>query len=418
MLLITYHLSFITPAHADAVIDNGINYLKQKQVPSGQIDGGGFSDASPWSAIAFEIRDIHIEDVKNSSVSLKDFFVNNVPGDAYTLATRILVIVAAGDDPTNFGGNNYVQKLESFHHDSQIDNICILNDDLFGLLALISAGNSSDQNIKQDTLNFIIDHQAIDGGFSYSAPSTTCPDWGTDPDTTSAAIQVLQAAKTNGLTNPKLDDSISMAKEYLLDDQDAGGGFLAFGSPSSDTTGWALMALNVLGMQDSEQAAKARTWLASQQSQPEGGFLSYGTLNSTTTAHALIALSGSGWFYRPSIPVPTISVVSPTPTPTPTTSSSSSNSSTPTPTPTNTTTPTLQVKNKTTSDLVSDSSFEDPQPTPAPEVLGQSTQEVKPDIDKKQLLIKNLTSGFLPLLFGFGLYVVVRFWERRWRKNV
>src|SRR5688500_10052476 len=144
----------ITPSYiyADTVIDNGINYLKLNQDSSGKITNG-FSSPSQWSAIAFAANDIDTSDIKNPTASLKDYLLTDIPnnGSATDWESRILAIVAIGNDPTNFGNTNYVHNLDSFYNNQQLGDICSLNDDIFGLLALIASGDSSSAQIKQDT---------------------------------------------------------------------------------------------------------------------------------------------------------------------------------------------------------------------------------------------------------------------------
>ncbi|MBI4079023.1 MAG: hypothetical protein HY429_01870 [Candidatus Levybacteria bacterium] len=313
---------------ADALVDNGINFLKSKQDDTGRITNG-FSNPSQWAAVAFSAAGVPIDTVKNPSVSLRDFLLSHPPAATSTVSdweAALLAVVAAGDDPTNFGTVNYVSHIESAYNNQQIGETYLLNDDMFGLLALIASGSTADATITQDTLNFIIDHQAADGSFSWS-PDTTCQFCDTSDDMTAAAIQALQAAKDSGMaytgTNTllSLDSALANARDVLISHQNADGGFGYFGTSDADTTSWALMAFNVLGLGVSSQATLAKNWLTAQQS-ASGGFPSYSGDDTTTTSHALIALLGKGWllymFVPPSItqaPTPTASVTS-TPTPT------------------------------------------------------------------------------------------------------
>jgi len=423
---------FASSVHADTVIDNGITFLKSKQDQTGRITTG-FSAPSQWSAIALTANGIDITTVKNPTNSLKDFLLSDIPTEpssATDWETRILAIVAIGGNPTNFGGVNYVSHLETFYNSNQIGDKCSLNDDIFGVLALVAAGTTSNTQIKQDTLNFLISKQdsapgLTGGGFGFSAPG--CAYYSTSADMTGAAIQALVYSKQNGLTNPGLDDAISKAKNYLIANRDSDGGFGYYGSSDTDTTGWVLMAFNSLDLKDSAETIKARKWLLAQQSPTDGGFTAFdyglnkSVSNSSTTAQAIIGLSGKTWIlkiFNPSeVSNSSTPTVTSTPTPTPTTSSNST-SSNPTPTPTFTPVPTASPTSVAVNDLSSDPVSESTSPTPRPEVLGESIEKTKPSIDKKQLLIKNITSGVIPLFLGFGLYVVVRFWERRWKKNV
>jgi len=355
---------FAQKAYANTVIDNGINFLKLKQDSSGKITGG-FSSAPQWASIAFSTNNIDVSTIKNPINSLKDYLLTDIPseGSATDWETRILAVVAIGDNPTNFGGINLVQNLETFYNNNQIGDTCALNDDIFGLLALIASGNSSNTRIKQDTLNFIISKQdATDGGFSWSAPS--CPWYGAASDMTAAALQALQAAKDNDLANVNLDDAITKAKNYLLTNQYADGGFGYYGSSDADTTGWVLMAFNVLGMKDSSPALNAENYLNSKQDS-SGGFLSWAGADSTTTAQAVIALTGKSWLPK----IFNLSEI-PSPTPTPTTI----------PTPTSPTT----ITSSELLSLLSGGYFTIPQ---------TATSSATPSITLAQKVIINISTG-------------------------
>ncbi|MCL5969876.1 MAG: terpene cyclase/mutase family protein [Patescibacteria group bacterium] len=402
-----------SPVQADSVTDNAINFLKAKQEQSGQIIGG-FSSPSQWSAIAFSAAGIDINTIKNPDNSLNDFLLKDIPTtDSPTdWENRILAITAAGEDPTNFGGTNYIQKLESYYNNSQIGDTCALNDDVFGLLAFIAGGSSQNQ-IKQNVLDFLIKNQDKNGGFSWSAPG--CSWYSTSPDMTAAAIQALKTAKDNNFTNQNLDISIEKAKDFLLANQNTDGGFGYSGASDADTTGWVLMAFNVLGLKDSVEAVNAKNWLISKQ-QADGGFPGWSGSDSTTTAQAVIGLLGKWWILRVSTPTitppvsitpsPTVTIIpspipssTPTPTPTPTAIPASSQTASPTPTPTITPTSTPSQ----TFNIAYESNQEEPKeemtPTKEPQkkVLGE-TMSNKPKIVK----IENLQSKTYILFFGIS----------------
>ena len=350
---------------------------------------------------------------------MQDFLVGNVPSEpsaATDWETRILAIVATNGDPTNYGGTNYVTHLESFFNNNQIGDECSLNDDIFGLLAEIAVGASSSAQVKEDVLSFLISKQdSVDGGFGYSAPG--CAWYSTSADMTGAGIQALVEAKKNGLTNPDLNTAIDRAKNYLLANQNIDGGFGYYGSSDTDTTGWVLMAFNVLDMHDSTESAKTKDWLISQQSPTDGGFLAfdYGLnsflSNSTTTAQALIALSGKSWIlkiFEPSTLTPTsTSSVMPTPTVTPTN----------TPTPTSTPIPTLILTSTPQSTSTPVPTFtptptsiptlgsEDPTPTiispTSGQILGIQTNETNKRIPIQTIIFFGL--GILSLIIHKGI---------------
>lgn len=369
----------VTSVHADTITDNGLAFLQTKQDSAGKISGYG--GESQWAAIAFAASGVDVATVKNPSVSLKDYLLSDKPasGSAATeWERRILAIVAIGDDPSNFSGVNYVQNLESLSNNNQIGDTTLLNDDIFGLLALTASGSLTGQTTKQSELTFIIQHQGSDHGFSWTT-DTSCAWCGSDSNDTAAALQALQAAKDNSLTDPNLDSAIESAKAYLLSLQksDGGFGYDAYSDSDGSSTAWALMALNSLGLKDSPEAQQARAWLIANQ-ETDGGFhwMSGYSSDTYTTSHAVIALQGKSWllqtFGSAPAPSPTIlpsaspsPVVSPTPTPIP--------SSSPTPTPgiTPTVTP-ITVASPSPAPLAKRVVSK---PTVKPQILGETTKE-------------------------------------------
>ncbi len=351
IVLLTFFILNLSALHVyadaktDAAIGKGINYLgTQLNGATGQITGGSTGDASPWAAVAFSANGIDLSTVKTSThaPSVITYLQNNHPTTSSSVTEWekwTLAIVASGQNPYSFGGINYVTTLQSapYYNNHQIGDPTTENDDWFGVMALVSSGVATSDAELTDSLSFILAHQNADGGFGYSTTA------GSDGNDTAAAIQALVAAKNYGVVNGLLDTGLNKAKTYLLSTQDKSGGFLYdtnpwTTTPDSDSTTWALMALNVLAMQNSDETGNARTWLLSQQSPTDGGFTACNqwdpttfactgyASNSTTTAHALIGLSGKGWIIQSfntssqtsSATTPSPSVVSPTPSSTPT----------------------------------------------------------------------------------------------------
>ncbi len=448
-ILIICYLSLVSKVHADAVIDNGLDFLRSKQDETGRINTG-FSSPSQWSAIAFAANGIDVDTIKNPDNSLKDFLLSDIPGNpsaATDWETRILAIVAIGEDPTSFGGVNFVEELESFYNDNQMGDTCSLNDDIFGLLALIASGDAASIEIKQNILSFIINNQdEVDGGFGFSVPG--CEWYSTSSDMTGAGLHTLESAKDAGLIDLDLDAAIQDAKEYLLANQNADGGFGYFGTSDADTTGWVLIGLNAAGMNETEEATNAKAWLLSQQSEVNGGFLAFDwgssafVSNATTTAHALIALSGKTWVLdvftsieSPTItPAPTATpIVTPTVTPAPTpvtvlvddnddekdtTINYFTNYYTTTSDATPSAVPNTFGLNRLFADQISGNSNNEKKDS-TEEVLGESDRSV--DLsgknDENSILIKDIKDTIYPMYFVIALYLVLRFMERRFDKK-
>jgi len=361
----------------------GINYLKTQQTTNGDIQG--FSGVSAWSAMAFSTAGIDPGTVTNGGTSLLAYLKNNPPTDtapATEIERDILALTAANQNPYNFGSVIYEAKLESFANNSQLGVSTQVNDDVFGLLALIASGQGASSSVKQDALNFIIKSEQSDGGFSWSTTGSS------DVDDTAAAIQALVAAQNNGMTANGLSDAISKSKTFMLNNQKPDGSFVS--SPTdtagnTDSTAWAAMALHALGMDSSTQMTNALSYIRSNQ-QADGSFSwqNSSTGETFTTSYAIPALEEKSWpigIYSGSAPVtptPTETVTAtPVPTetltPTVTVSPSITPTGTVTPSPTETPIPTVSSSLTPTEELsptitvtLSPSPTETPTPTPSP----------------------------------------------------
>jgi hypothetical protein len=145
-------------------------------------------------------------------------------------------IVAGGQDPRSFGGQNYVAIL-----DSQRDSTTGAYDtkDLISDLLAVNGANAAKDPVPSDAIAYIDGRQCPDGGFS----TTDCSD-GSDVLATSWAINVLIAA------GHKSDPAVATARRYLLDVQRPDGGFYFSSNndvTNADATGVALAAIKALG---------------------------------------------------------------------------------------------------------------------------------------------------------------------------
>ncbi len=288
----------------------GIQYLANNQKADGSISG--FGGESEWSVEAIQAAGQQASTFAHGGSSLLDFLKADAPGPGTvptTLERKIIAISAAGQEPSSFGGVDYESLLSAQHLSGQIGDPTLLNDDIFGVIAIDAAHDSGLLPEAQDALSYLLAHQGADGGFSYTTAS--CAWCGADSSDTAAAIVAMYAASDLGLGSPSLDAARSAALNYLLGTQQADGGFGGDASSPSDgsSTAWALMALNTIGSPAASSSASARAWLLNDQN-PDGGF-SYGAFGVTdsdtyTTAGAVTALLGTTWLLRPApISIPT-----------------------------------------------------------------------------------------------------------------
>ena len=171
------------------------------------------------------------------------------------LARMVMVISAIGQDPTNFGGVNYLTMLKSYHDGEQFGERDDVKDDAFAILALVACGDKDirTKDMITNTIRYIKARQNDDGGWrSFSVES--------DVRTTSLVIQALIAAGED-----KNSETITKALDYLRKAQVDDGGY-------SDviSTSYAIQAFIAAG-EDSSNYTNTIEHLLSLQ-QPDGSF--------------------------------------------------------------------------------------------------------------------------------------------------
>ncbi|MAF80179.1 hypothetical protein CL629_03820 [bacterium] len=163
-------------------------------------------DPNPWVTMAL------ITAGEEASVE----YLKGTTGDkALDFEAPILAISAKGEDPRTFPNINLVEELKSYHIDSQIGDASLVNDDIFGVLALTAAGEDVSDEIIEDAKTFILNNQKEDGSWSYGVDSESG-----DTNTTSAGIMALIAVGTS-----KGSTEIQNALDYLREAQNEDAGF-------------------------------------------------------------------------------------------------------------------------------------------------------------------------------------------------
>jgi hypothetical protein len=284
-----------------AAVSAGLDYLDTQQQASGEISG--FPGISHWSAMAYVAGGIDPDTVKlTGGTSLLDYLQANPPGAAATAndwSRSILAVVAADQNPYSFGSTDYVAGLKSKHTADQIGSATAVNDDMFGILALVASGVAPTDEALTDALAVVLANQRDNGGWSYSTDAAI----GTDVDDTAAAVMALVAASDAGLTVP--DSAVAEAIAYILGTQNTDGGFpndpLAppeWGGPISNvgSSAWALMALTAVGDDDSTEGTDAQEYIRGAQNE-DGSFPWSAPAPGDTynSAMAVIALAGDTW---------------------------------------------------------------------------------------------------------------------------
>lgn len=231
---------------------------------------GSFSNTllTDWAAIA-------LSSTSGSTKALKEFLTSMpVPrANATDLERRSMALTALGIDPYLV-----VEGLMREFDGAQIGNPALINDDIFGIIALTHAGYSSRDAVIMRTVETLLARQAADGSFEST-------------DLTAAAIQALARARSL----PGVADALARARTALIARQQQDG---CFGNSSA--TSWSIMAIISLGeSSDAWRTASGntpRSCLTLLQS-PDGGFdeSADADMRAWATAYALPALQDKDW---------------------------------------------------------------------------------------------------------------------------
>jgi len=273
----------------DTEVANALNYLQGQQVADGSI--GGFSN-SAWVTMAIAAAGEDPDTWDAGGDSIVDYLAANAgtATSALDYARMILAITAAEQNPTNFGGIDFVTLLEAQYDGIQIGSATALNDDAWGIMALISAGASPGDAIITNSATFIKTNQNVDGGWGWALGQAS------DADSTSAPIMALIAAGEASSSTV-----IQNALAYIKSTQMDSGGFNSWGSTNADTDSWCIDAI-VAANEDPTSAA----WQSGLGNDPVDDLVSFqnpdGSFNwqignpgmaiEKTTASALQALLG------------------------------------------------------------------------------------------------------------------------------
>lgn len=238
-----------------------------------------------WEAMAFG--------ADGQRVSL-DSLANAALTSATDIERQILGVRAAGGNPRSFAGKNLVQLLQQRFTNNQIGEANLINDDIFGVLALLAAGEPANAPEIAKTIQTILGKQSGDGY------------WGSI-DLTAAAVEALRAYQSRG-GSVDVGDAVARARGYLLRSKDQYGGW----GENSASTAWGIQALVALGEDVSKEIAAL---LRYQNTNGGFGWKSSEDVSAFMTAYAVPALLQKP---LPILELPIITATAVTvPTPTP-----------------------------------------------------------------------------------------------------
>lgn len=241
----------VSPAQAEHAAERGVAWFL-----SNQEDSGSFGFGGDWAMTALAAADLSAADARTSLVdpSAQDFYLDewqaSGPGGAGTDAARgILSGVAGGIQVSRLSTDgdatksNLPARLAELFDGTQIGEAGLLNDDIFGVLALHRAG--APPELLREIVEYLRTKQLPDGGWSWNAS----PGAPADTDMTGSVVAAFCAAGVE-----TSDADLAAALDLLDTLQDpATGGFIAppesFGiGVNTDTTAWVTSGLIQCGI--------------------------------------------------------------------------------------------------------------------------------------------------------------------------
>ena len=154
----------------------------------------------------------------------------------YTEYSRaVLAVKAIGNDPADIGGYDIQKPLEDFETVTSQG----LNGAIFALLALNADRSDISGELEQKYLNYILQQEKADGGFSLDNNAEKG-----DADITAMTLQSLEPYQKDKDVKKVTDRAV----DFLADAQDADGGYKAYGEYSSESVSQVIIALSTLGI--------------------------------------------------------------------------------------------------------------------------------------------------------------------------
>lgn len=158
------------------------------------------------------------------------------PTSASACAGNIMGLIAAGKDPRDYNGQNYVKTLA----ESQKENgnfIIVKGDDYpttvaFSMLAMDMA--KADYNVEK-AIEALLSYQGDDGGFGGG--------WGASVDDTTMSIMALG----NHKNIEGVEAAITKGISYIKDNQEDNGGFVSWGADNPYSVSAAIQGLIAVG---------------------------------------------------------------------------------------------------------------------------------------------------------------------------
>ncbi len=262
-----------TPPPAPPVfsIAKALTFLSSVQSPNGSFGSDMYTD---WAAIGVAATP--------NSVGIRANILQYMASHAAvsSLLTdnerHAMALLALGQNPYSFSGTDYIAPIVRSFDGKQFGDSSLVNDDIFALITLGSAGYSASDEIIAKDIAFILSKQNASGS------------WDGSIDMTAAAVQALHpfAMETS------VSGALANASLYLQGAQVSDGGF-----GSIYSTSWVAQAMNAFKATWTKNDRTVANYLSKQQAE-DGAALPYSEIVQNriwATSYAIPAVLGKPW---------------------------------------------------------------------------------------------------------------------------
>ncbi len=228
------------PRERTQAVARATTYL-EKQVKNGVIENDA---TTAWSAMALSAAGRSLERPLNGGVSVAASLAKAAPGDGASVTDwerQTLAVRALGKSATDWAGMEGLVPIYKNSSKGQIGKADQLNDDIFGVLALLGSGKPASDALVEDGIRTLLAAQNNDGGFSFQPKGTSAT------DTTAATVEALALYRSHG-GKQDVAGVLKKARTYLMSLQKPDGGFAydAQQGTNAASTAWAVQAIAAL----------------------------------------------------------------------------------------------------------------------------------------------------------------------------
>ncbi len=230
----------------DPQIRSAVDYILSCQNPDGGFNNKPDLETTNLKATANAAMALALTGDLNRAVNSGNtplaYLTENGPDDTVSggaLGKYVMGLVAAGGDPSDVAGTDYVSRLKTKASFRGEEN---LFSEAYILLGLVAAGEAESSEA-QDFIAYLMDKRDPNGGWGWGGGAP-------DLDTTGIVVCALLGAGVPIDSQP-IEDAIS----YLKSQQNNDGGFPSSGmsaNSNSISDNWAIMALNAAGVDPTE----------------------------------------------------------------------------------------------------------------------------------------------------------------------